>query len=152
MSTVVVAIVLFAAFLHAAWNAAIKVGENKFFNTVLVTSGAGFVCALVLPFVSQPERASWAYILASVVLQVVYFCLLAAAYRVGDMSQAYPLMRGTAPLLVAVVVAVLSVKQCLPCAGWAWACWFWASSDCRYWTGHRKSRRATVFRRTLWRY
>ncbi|MFZ6757187.1 EamA family transporter [Undibacterium sp. Ji50W] len=117
MSTVVVAIVLFAAFLHAAWNAAIKVGENKFFNTVLVTSGAGFVCALVLPFVSQPERASWAYILASVVLQVVYFCLLAAAYRVGDMSQAYPLMRGTAPLLVAVGSGSI-IGEAVPAMRW----------------------------------
>jgi len=117
MSTVVVAIVLFAAFLHAAWNAAIKVGENKFFNTVLVTSGAGFVCALALPFVSQPDMASWAYILASVVLQVVYFCLLAAAYRSGDMSQAYPLMRGTAPLLVAIGSGSI-VGEAVPAMRW----------------------------------
>ncbi|MFZ6719264.1 EamA family transporter [Undibacterium sp. Ji49W] len=117
MSTVVVAIVLFAAFLHAAWNAAIKVGENKFFNTVLITSGAGLVCALVLPFVTQPDMASWAYILASVVLQIVYFCLLAAAYRVGDMSQAYPLMRGTAPLLVAVGSGSI-IGEAVPAMRW----------------------------------
>jgi drug/metabolite transporter (DMT)-like permease len=32
---------------------------------------------------------------------VIYYRLLAAAYHHGDMSQAYPLMRGAAPLLVA---------------------------------------------------
>jgi drug/metabolite transporter (DMT)-like permease len=117
MSTTVVAIVLFAAFLHAAWNAAIKVGENKFFNTVLVTSGAGVACALILPFVASPALASWGYILASVALQVVYFYLLAAAYRVGDMSQAYPLMRGTAPLLVALASGSI-IGEAVPAMRW----------------------------------
>lgn len=117
MSSLVVAIVLFAAFLHAAWNAAIKVGTNKYFNTVLVTSGAGLVCALVLPFVSQPDVDSWVFMLASVALQVVYFYLLAAAYRQGDMSQAYPLMRGTAPLLVALVSASV-IGEAVPTLRW----------------------------------
>jgi drug/metabolite transporter (DMT)-like permease len=40
-------------------------------------------------------------------VEVVYGALLAAAYRTGDLSHAYPLMRGTAPLLVAVVSGVL---------------------------------------------
>ncbi|BBB63456.1 membrane protein [Undibacterium sp. KW1] len=117
MSSLVVAIVLFAAFLHAAWNAAIKVGTNKYFNTVLVTSGAGLVCALVLPFVSQPDEDSWMFMLASVALQVVYFYLLAAAYRHGDMSQAYPLMRGTAPLLVALVSGSV-IGEAVPTLRW----------------------------------
>ncbi|MFZ6656315.1 EamA family transporter [Undibacterium sp. TJN19] len=117
MSTIVVAIVLFAAFLHAVWNAVIKVGESKYFNTVLVTSGAGLVCALILPFVTPPAIASWAYILASVVLQLIYFYLLAAAYRVGDMSQAYPLMRGTAPLLVAVASGSI-IGEAVPPMRW----------------------------------
>lgn len=117
MSSLVVAIVLFAAFLHAAWNAAIKVGTNKYFNTVLVTSGAGLVCALVLPFVRQPDVDSWVFMLASVALQVVYFYLLAAAYRHGDMSQAYPIMRGTAPLLVALVSGSV-IGEAVPVLRW----------------------------------
>ena len=117
MSSLVVVTVLFAAFLHAAWNALIKVGDNKFFNTVLVTSGAGLVCACLLPLLAQPEQASWPYLLASVALQVVYFYLLSAAYRHGDMSQAYPLMRGTAPLLVAVLSGSL-LGESLPLMRW----------------------------------
>ncbi|MES2038733.1 MAG: DMT family transporter [Pseudomonadota bacterium] len=117
MSSLVVAIVLFAAFLHAAWNAAIKVGANKYFNTVLVTSGAGLVCIAILPFVRQPDVDSWVFMLASVVLQVVYFYLLAAAYRHGDMSQAYPIMRGTAPLLVALVSGSV-IGEAVPAMRW----------------------------------
>ncbi|MFZ6744790.1 EamA family transporter [Undibacterium sp. JH2W] len=117
MSGLVVAIVLFAAFLHAAWNAAIKVGTNKYFNTVLVTSGAGLVCAIVLPFVRQPAVDSWLFMLASVALQVVYFYLLAAAYRHGDMSEAYPIMRGTAPLLVALVSGSV-IGEAVPALRW----------------------------------
>ncbi|BBB69416.1 membrane protein [Undibacterium sp. YM2] len=117
MSGFVVLVVLFAAFLHAAWNAAIKIGTNKYFNTVLVTSGAGLVCAAVLPFVRQPAFESWTFMLASVVLQVAYFYLLAAAYRHGDMSQAYPMMRGTAPLLVALVSASV-IGEAVPTLRW----------------------------------
>ncbi|MFZ6733100.1 EamA family transporter [Undibacterium sp. Ji42W] len=117
MSSLVLSIVLFAAFLHAVWNAVIKVGANKYFNTVLVTSGAGLVCALVLPFVSQPAFESWLFMLASVALQVVYFYLLAAAYRHGDMSQAYPIMRGTAPLLVALVSGSV-IGEAVPALRW----------------------------------
>ena len=117
MSGLVVLVVLFAAFLHAAWNAAIKVGVNKYFNTILVTSGAGLVCALVLPFVRQPDVDSWVFMLASVALQVVYFYLLAATYRHGDMSQAYPIMRGTAPLLVALVSGSV-IGEAVPALRW----------------------------------
>ena len=42
----------------------------------------------------MPAPASWAYAAASVVIHVGYFALVAAAYRAGDMSFAYPLMRG----------------------------------------------------------
>lgn len=117
MSGLVVLVVLFAAFLHAAWNAVIKVGSNKYFNTVLVTSGAGLVCIAVLPFVRQPAVDSWVFMLASVALQVVYFYLLAAAYRYGDMSQAYPIMRGTAPLLVALVSGSV-IGEAVPALRW----------------------------------
>src|ERR1700709_1108638 len=101
MTASVFLIVLFAAALHATWNAIVKSGDDKFLTTILVTSGAGLVGAAVLPFVPAPAAPSWPFIAASLVLQVVYFVLVASAYRIADMSQAYPLMRGTAPLLVA---------------------------------------------------
>lgn len=101
MSADVVALVLFAALLHAGWNALVKAGTDTFLTTVLVAGGAGLLAALALPFVAAPAAPSWPFIAASALTQLAYYALLAAAYRHGDMSHAYPLMRGSAPLLVA---------------------------------------------------
>jgi len=97
----VVMVVLFAALLHAGWNALVKAGPDKYLSTMLVACGAALVALPLLPFTAAPLPASWPWLAASACCQVAYYMLLAAAYRHGDMSQAYPLMRGTAPLLVA---------------------------------------------------
>ncbi|SFG65102.1 Uncharacterized membrane protein [Duganella sp. CF458] len=101
MAPSVVAIVLCGALLHAGWNALVKKGRDPFLSSVLVASGAGLISLPLLPFLVQPATASWPYALASTVIHYAYYGLLAAAYRHGDMSHAYPLMRGSAPLLVA---------------------------------------------------
>lgn len=97
----VVTIVLLAALLHASWNALVKAGPDKYLTTVLVACGAGMVSLPLLPFFAKPHDDSWPWLIASACCQVIYYRLLAAAYHHGDMSQAYPLMRGAAPLLVA---------------------------------------------------
>jgi drug/metabolite transporter (DMT)-like permease len=99
--------VLLGALLHASWNAAIKSGRDKFLDTVLVAGGAGVIAAAGLPFLPLPAPESIPYLLTSSVLQLIYFLLVAAAYRTGDMSYAYPLMRGTAVLLVACASSLL---------------------------------------------
>jgi drug/metabolite transporter (DMT)-like permease len=101
MSTGVMLIVLFAAFLHASWNALVKASPDKFLDIVFVTGSAGLICAAALAFLPLPGAGSWPYIAASAVIHIAYFLLIGAAYRGGDMSHAYPLMRGTPPLLVA---------------------------------------------------
>ncbi|WP_028102414.1 EamA family transporter [Pseudoduganella violaceinigra] len=101
MSPTVVAVVLCGALLHASWNALVKAGRDPFFSTVLLTSGAALLSLATLPFLTQPAAASWPFVVASTVIHYAYYGLLAAAYRHGDMSHAYPLMRGSAPLLVA---------------------------------------------------
>lgn len=112
------AVVLFAAALHASWNAVVKSGTNTFFTTVLVASGAALTAALVLPLLPAPAPASWPYLGVSAVLQTLYFLLVAAAYRSGDMSLAYPLMRGSAPLLVALASLPVTGEGL---SGGAWA-------------------------------
>ncbi|WP_282341305.1 MULTISPECIES: DMT family transporter [Pseudomonas] len=117
MSASVVLMVLFAALLHAGWNTAVKSGHDKSLNAVLVSAGAGAIAALGLCFVEAPSPASWPYLACSVCAQVIYYRLVAAAYRHGDLSQAYPLMRGTAPLLVALASAPL-LGESLSLTGW----------------------------------
>lgn len=102
VTVTVLLVVLLGAFLHASWNLLVKAGHNTRLTTAAVYSGAGIIALFVLPFLPSPARPSWPYIGAATVVEVIYGVLLAAAYRVGDLSHAYPLMRGTAPLLVAI--------------------------------------------------
>lgn len=111
MSLDVFAIIMLGALLHATWNAVVKGGSDKLLTTCTITSVAALIALAVIPFLELPARESWPFIGASVVLQVVYFVLVALTYRIADMSQTYPIMRGTAPLLVATVsVFLLSEK------------------------------------------
>ncbi len=98
-----VAVVLVAAVLHVVWNTLVKVAEDGYLATVLIAGGGALMCAAALPFLPAINGAAWINVAGSVVAQTIYYPLVAAAYRAGDMSQTYPLMRGTAPLLVAIV-------------------------------------------------
>ena len=101
MTPLVTALVLGAALLHASWNAIIKSSRDVMLDTALVAAGAGVLALPLIAFVASPASASWPCLGASAVIHVAYFSTLVAAYRRGDLSHAYPLMRGTAPLLVA---------------------------------------------------
>ncbi len=118
MPTDVMLLVLLGAALHASWNALVKSGRDKFLDTVLVAAGSAALAGAALPFLPVPAPASWPYIAASVAIHVVYFALVAAAYRTGDMGLAYPLMRGTAPLIVALLSGALLGERLGPGA-WA---------------------------------
>ncbi len=107
----VVGAVLGAAFLHAGWNALLKRRGDPLFATVLVVAGAALAAAVLLPFLAPPAAASWPCIAASSTLQTLYYLLLAATYRAGDVSHAYPLMRGSAPLLVALASGPLTGER-----------------------------------------
>jgi drug/metabolite transporter (DMT)-like permease len=95
--------VLGAAVLHAAWNAIIKSGRDPLLDTALVALAGTLVALPLTLFVDAPEPESRPYIVATVVVHVGYYTALAAAYRLGDLSHSYPIMRGVAPLIVALV-------------------------------------------------
>ena len=78
-------LVLLAALLHASWNAIAKSGASKLLDITTMTVAAGILCAAALPILSPPERASWPWLAASVVLHVFYFAALAGAYRWGEL-------------------------------------------------------------------
>lgn len=105
MTITVFCILLFAALLHASWNAIVKAGTDKLYSAIGVSGSAALIALILLPFSPQPTAASWPYLFVSCALQVVYTVLVAKTYQVSDMSQTYPLMRGTAPLLVALLNA-----------------------------------------------
>src|SRR5687767_2321764 len=107
--------VLGAALLHATWNALVKSGTDKQLDVVANSAWGGtlaLAAALALP---APARESWPWIAASAIVHIVYFWALAAAYRWGDMSFSYPIMRGGGPLIVT-VAGVLVFGERLPWA------------------------------------
>lgn len=109
--------VLLAALLHATWNAMIKGGTDVLLDTSAIVAGAGLVALPFLLAVPLPAPASWPFIAASVSTHLAYYFLMVNAYRTGDLSLVYPLMRGVAPLLTA-VLGILLLRE-LP-AGWTW--------------------------------
>lgn len=105
MSLTVFLIVLFAAALHAVWNAVVKGGSDTLLTTILVAFTGGLIGLCALPFLPPVAGVAWYYLAASAVLEITYYALIAGAYRNSDMSRTYPLMRGTPPLIVALVSA-----------------------------------------------
>lgn len=142
MPASVLAAVLGAALLHAAWNAAIKAEPDKMLAAGAVTLGAALLAALALPVLPAPAAASWPCIAASSVLQVLYYLLLAATYRDADISHAYPLMRGTAPVLVAILNSGNEALQLSQLAAIALVCA--GAVICLGGRGLRSSRRTLV--------
>ncbi len=64
------------------------------------------VFAPVTALVWRADARVWPFILATSVLQLLYFALLATAYARAELSMVYPIARGTAPVLVLVVSVV----------------------------------------------
>jgi drug/metabolite transporter (DMT)-like permease len=114
---VVFAIILLGALCNASWNALIKSVHDKLLASTFVAAGAMALALALLPWLPAPSPASWPYLAASTALQPAYYVLLSRAYRHADMSQAYPIMRGTAPVLVA-LAGLFGLGQPLGAAGW----------------------------------
>jgi drug/metabolite transporter (DMT)-like permease len=109
--------ILFGAALHATWNAFVRSAPNKFVDTILVLVGMCFWAGCLLPFVPLPAAECWPYLIASVLIHVVYFLLIVLAYRDAELSFAYPIMRGTAPAFSAILAAFL-LKESPSLTGW----------------------------------
>src|SRR5215211_2825039 len=117
MDPFVFAAVLFAAACHAGWNAAAKKALDPLAATVLISVGGALVSLPLVPFVGAPAAAAWPWVAASVAIHLFYFAALIESYRAGDMGQVYPIARGSAPLMTAVVTTAL-VGERLGLAGW----------------------------------
>jgi drug/metabolite transporter (DMT)-like permease len=117
MDAFVFTAVLVAAACHAGWNAVIKRGLDPLVTTALISLGAGAVALAAMPFVGLPNMAAWPWVIASVLIHLVYFAALIESYRSGEMSQVYPIARGAAPLMTAIATSVL-VGERLGSFGW----------------------------------
>lgn len=143
MSLTVFEIVLVAAVLHASWNAIVKAGKNTVLTMVLVTASAALWAVVLLPVLPSPSPESWPYIALSAALQIVYFALVARIYRIADMSQTYPIMRGAAPLIVA-LAGTLFLDETLSSPAWLGVCIICSGILIMLWSGGQKSREGLI--------
>jgi len=106
MSILIVSLILGSALLHATWNALLRSGADRLGSITLMSMVSGVVALpLCLLFPGLPVDV-WSYVLLSAAIQIGYCILLSRAYDLGDLSQVYPLARGTAPLLVTIGAAI----------------------------------------------
>lgn len=134
--------VLGAALLHAGWNALLKSSADKQLDTVAICAGSGLIGLAVAPWLPAPAPQAWPWLAASALVHVFYFAFLAGAYRYGELSYGYPIMRGGGPVIVALAGAAVfgEVLAPGPALGVALVC----AGIIAFATG-RADRRATAF-------
>ncbi len=108
MTDRIVLLVLFAALLHASWNALLRSGEDKLWSMTMMcvaVAGCSAVAAWVLP---MPAFQSWPYAVLSAVLHVGYNLFLVRSYEAGDLGRTYPVARGSSPILITLGAVVFA--------------------------------------------
>ena len=111
MSVNIMLVVLLAALLHATWNFLVKSTVDKHLSMSAVVLGHTPFAIAALLFAPMPKLVSLPYILTGALLHVGYQLFLLASYRVGDLSQVYPLARGAAPLFIAGISLILPTQH-----------------------------------------
>ena len=101
-------LVLFAALLHASWNAMLHGNRDRFLSMTWMSIAIAAVATLVILLTPQPANAAWPYIVASGLVHIVYNVTLVRSYRRNDLAEAYPIARGSSPLLVTLGAALFA--------------------------------------------
>lgn len=100
------ALILLSALLHACVNTLIKVSGDGLITRGCMNAIACLIAAPLLFFVPLPSPELWLLLAVSMLVHALYPFFLIEAYRNGDLSTAFPLARGSVPLLVALFAAV----------------------------------------------
>ena len=101
-------IVLFVAPLHASWDAMLHGNRDRFLSMTWMSIAIAAVSILVGLFSPWPASASWPYIVASGLVHIFYNVSLVRSYRRNDLALAYPIARGSSPLLVTLGAALFA--------------------------------------------
>lgn len=107
MSFSVFLLLIAAAVFHASWNIIVKSGSNKLFEIALNALGGGLGALFLLPFAGLPDPRCIPMLALSCLSHIVYYFVMAATYRVADLTLAYPVMRGCAPIFTALALSIM---------------------------------------------
>jgi drug/metabolite transporter (DMT)-like permease len=97
------AFALAAAFVHAVWNILLARARDPEAATAVALVVAVVAFAPVAAAVWDVDARVWPFLVGTAAFELLYFALLAGAYRRAHLSVVYPLARGTAPVLVLLV-------------------------------------------------
>jgi phosphonate utilization associated putative membrane protein len=117
LQTSVVLAVLVGAMLHASWNALVKSSGDKQLDIALVHFLGALVSLPLLWWVGLPPVESWPFLAASLTIHVAYYITLNGAYQHGELGTTYPIMRGSAPMIVALGSSAV-LGESLSAAAW----------------------------------
>ena len=113
-------LVLVSAFAHASWNVLLKKSLDK---EIFIWLAQLFMCLLFFPLFiliiryQGIESSGWTYIIGTSVLHAFYFIFLSRSYEHGDVSEVYPIARGTGPAIVPILgIVVFDEIVSLPAA------------------------------------
>lgn len=104
----IILLILFAALLHASWNALLRGGADRLWSMTIMCLAVAIVSATAALFLTPPAPASWFYVVLSAVLHVGYNLFLVRSYKVGDLGQTYPISRGSSPILITLGASVFA--------------------------------------------
>ncbi|HEY6962282.1 MAG TPA: EamA family transporter [Gaiellaceae bacterium] len=113
MPAVALAFALAAAVFHAAWNLLLARAPHVEAATAVALVTAEIVFAPVAVVVWHVDGRVWPWLVASGAFELVYFALLATAYRKAPLSVVYPVARGGAPVVVLLVTWSVAGRQAI---------------------------------------
>jgi drug/metabolite transporter (DMT)-like permease len=93
-------LILISGFAHAIVNAILKAGNDKMSRRALIDGFSALILAPAAFLVPLPAHA-WNWLMASALVHGLYLFALIKSFEQADMSVAYPIARGLAPLLAA---------------------------------------------------
>tara|TARA_B100000287_G_C20601140_1_gene768135 strand:- start:340 stop:1176 length:837 start_codon:yes stop_codon:yes gene_type:complete len=103
MTTTTFLVILFAAILHAVWNALVKGGSDKLLQMAAVSAGHIPFAIVALYYVPPLNFTCWPNLLLGCIFHFGYQIFLVESYKKGDLSQVYPIARASAPLMVTII-------------------------------------------------
>jgi len=108
MPTYIILLILFAALLHASWNALLRGGTDKLWSMTIMCVAVAIVSTIGAFFMPAPAQESWFYAGLSALLHVGYNLFLVRTYRSGDLGQTYPISRGSSPVLITLCASIFA--------------------------------------------
>ncbi|MDO9489783.1 MAG: DMT family transporter [Sphingomonadaceae bacterium] len=99
-------LILASGMIHAVVNAILKSGRDKMAGRALI-DGSSALFALPIALLSPLPHGAWSWLFGSAAIHLVYLYALVRAFQAADFSAAYPVARGTAPALTALLAIAL---------------------------------------------